>query len=129
MASGHAPVGPVGRDVEIERAEPGAVGLPVCLSALLGGGASGGPLSPLALARALSHGPAEVLGLSDAGRLEKGARADLVIVDPHVEIGLSPERLGTPTTSCPLLGHSLFASLRATLVEGRLTHTAPGAGA
>jgi dihydroorotase len=36
-------------------------------------------------ARASSAGPARVLGLADRGRLEKGYRADITVIDPNME--------------------------------------------
>lgn len=124
VASGHAPVGPVQREVEFAAAEPGAVSLPTCLPLLLDGEEGRGVLTPWELARAVSWGPAELLGLEDRGRLSEGARGDVVVLDPRERPIADRQLLGTQVLSSPILGATLHARVRATLVEARVAHEA-----
>jgi dihydroorotase len=117
IASGHAPVGPTGKSVEFSRAEAGAVALQTTLPVLLGEDTPAG-LSPAAVVRATSTGPAEVLGLEDRGHLRPGARADVTVVDPRVRGVVDGELLGTPARNTPLMGLPTSSSVRWTLVDG-----------
>lgn len=132
IASGHAPVGPEGKELELAASEPGAVSLPFLfplLSALLAD--AGGGLSPLALANATSRLPARILGLDEsalgAGRLAKGAPADLVVLDltrgSRVDEGL----LGDGARNSPWLHRETRGSVRLTLKGGAITYRAPDA--
>ncbi|MFZ9886915.1 MAG: dihydroorotase, partial [Myxococcota bacterium] len=79
VASGHAPVGREGKELEFAWSTPGAISLPFLLPLLL----EVPGLSPLAIARATSQHPAAFLGLDSQGTLHIGARADIVVIDPN----------------------------------------------
>jgi dihydroorotase len=111
LASGHAPVGPEGKEVEFGASESGAVSLPTTLPLVVG------LLAPLALAHAASAGPAALLGLSDRGRLTEGARADVVVLDPARPLAVDVA-LDAGARNTPFLGQICPSSVRLTLVAG-----------
>jgi dihydroorotase len=76
---------------------------------------------PTLLAR-LSAGPAEALRLP-AGKLAVGAAADLVLFDPASST-IAGEHWLSKGENCPFIGHSLPASVRYTLVDGRISYQA-----
>lgn len=123
IASGHAPVGPEGKETELAFSEPGAVSLPLALPLLVG--LERLPL--LALARATSLAPARVLGLDDAsaGTIAKGARADLVVLDPSRPLTVDDRLLGDGARNTPWLHRPTRGSVRLTLRGGRIAYRAP----
>jgi dihydroorotase len=76
---------------------------------------------PTLLAR-LSTGPADALRLP-AGKLTVGAAADLVLFDPASST-IAGEHWLSKGENCPFIGHSLPASVRYTLVDGRISYQA-----
>lgn len=74
---------------------------------------------PTALTR-LTHGPASAMRLN-AGTLNVGANADLVIFDPQGQT-LVGEDWHSKGANCPFIGHCLPGAVHYTLVNGRITH-------
>ncbi len=72
----------------------------------------------LTLFRALTANPAKLLGL-DAGRLHKGAPADLVLVDLDAPFVVTPERLHSKSKNTPFDEARLQGRVLMTLVAGR----------
>ena len=64
----------------------------------------------------ITRGNAEALGLADAGRIEPGVRADLIIASPDPEAFTSPDPLG-------FLLHAWDDRwITATLLQGDIAH-------
>jgi dihydroorotase len=118
------------QDVETKRlpfaeAADGAVGLETLLSAALRLVHSG-QLSLPKLMRALSTRPAEILGLP-AGRLRKGAPADLVVFDPDLPFVLDKRDLRSRSKNSPFDEARLQGRVLKTMVGGQVVHDAPAA--
>ncbi len=75
---------------------------------------------PQAIAR-LTAGPARVLGL-EAGRLERGASADLCIFDPETVWIFRAEEMASAGRNTPFDGWEFRGRVTHTLFEGRITH-------
>ncbi|MEQ9606941.1 MAG: dihydroorotase [Kiloniellaceae bacterium] len=117
IASDHSP-----HDVESKRlpfaiAEPGIVGLETLLPLSLQV-YHGGKAGLLDLLARLTVKPAEILGLK-AGRLAKGAPADLVIF--HLERGwkIQPENFASKSKNTPFEGLPVQGRVQRTVVDGR----------
>jgi dihydroorotase len=103
-------------------ASPGAVGLELLLAAGLSQVADGG-LDLLAFLAALTHRPADLLGL-DAGRIRVGATADLVIFDPNEPWVCDAEQLRSRSKNTPFDGRRLTGRVQHTIKNGEIVYSA-----
>jgi len=112
IASDHCPQDQDSKRLPFAQAAFGVIGvqtmLPVCLRLL-----HEGELDLLALLAKMTCAPARILGL-EAGRLAKGAPADLVLFDPE-----TPWKV----TEAALLSLSKNTAFEGRLVEGRVVRT------
>lgn len=124
IASDHCPQDQDSKRLPFAQAEFGVVGvetmLPVAMRLV-----HEGHLSLLDLMRKLSLAPARLLGL-DAGRLQEGAPADLVLFDPDrpwkiTEVGLTSLAKNTAFEGRLVQGRVLL-----TMVDGRIVHRFQG---
>ena len=102
---------------DVERAAPGMIGLEWCLPLLL----DLARRSDIPVARvieALTAGPARVIGLPRRG-IAEGAPADLVLVDPDVEVELAPGALRSKSQNSPFVGRRVRGRVTMTMVAGR----------
>jgi len=122
VVSAHAPAPAEDKRLPYDEAAPGAVGLETLLPALLSlHHERRMPLAPL-LAK-VTTAPANLLGLK-AGRLAKGAPADLVLFDLDAPVVIDADRLISKSKNSPFDGRRLQGKVLRTLVEGRTVHEA-----
>lgn len=114
VSSGHRAVPNRTKDLEFSQAEPGATGLALALPLLWG------TLSPIEIAKAMSALPAAILGLSDRGRIDAGARADLVVVDPTATDLVDEALAVSRSWANPAKGARTRARVTATIAAGRV---------
>jgi dihydroorotase len=124
IVSSHDP-----QDVDTKRhpyaeAADGAVGLETLLAAALRLVHSG-DVKMVALFRALSTRPAEILGL-EVGRLAPGAPADIVVVDPDAPWVCDAETLRSRSKNTPFEGARFQGRVLRTLVAGRTVYQYAG---
>jgi dihydroorotase len=120
VVSAHAPAPAEDKRLPFDEAAPGAVGLQTLLPALL----SFQDRIPLIdLMRTVTSRPAELLGLP-AGRLAKGAPADLVLCDLNAPMVVDLDKLRSKSRNSPFDGRRLFGEVRMTLVDGRVVYQA-----
>ena len=109
IATDHAPHASVRKDVDYADAAFGISGIETALSLVLMGVAAGmGDLG--AVVRALTAGPARVLGTS--------LPDDLIVVDPSREWTVSAATLVSKGKNTPLLGRTLRGRVIAAIVDG-----------
>lgn len=70
------------------------------------------------LCRLMSSAPADILGLSDRGRIEVGARADIAIVDPDDEYTVDTSLFKSKAKNSLFEGWRLSGSVSCTIVKG-----------
>ncbi len=122
IATDHAPHTQVDKDGEFGEAAFGITGFETALAALLALVHTG--TLPLAtLVAALTVRPAHAWGL-DAGTLEPGAPADLVIFDPEEQWTVDPARFASLGKNTPLAGVRLRGRVRQTWLAGRKVYDA-----
>ncbi|MDX9837933.1 MAG: amidohydrolase family protein, partial [Azoarcus sp.] len=63
---------------------------------------------------------AAIIGITKAGHLSPGARADVCIFDPEEQICINRDALRSQGKNTPFLGLELPGKVRYTLVEGQL---------
>ena len=113
------------QDVEVKRlpfaeAVPGAIGLETMLTAGLRL-AHNGEIELMALLRAMSTRPAELLGLP-GGTLRSGAPADIIVVDTELPWVLDPAELKSKCKNTPLDEARLQGRVVRTIVAGRTVY-------
>jgi dihydroorotase len=123
VVSAHAPAPAEDKRLPFSESAPGAVGLETLLPALLAFHHEG-RIGILDLVRAVTSAPADLLGLP-AGRIAKGAPADLVLLDLDAPFKVDADRLTSKSKNSPFDGRLLEGRVRLTLVDGRTVFTAP----
>jgi dihydroorotase len=113
------------QDVETKRlpfaeAAPGAIGLETMLTAGLRL-VHGGEIELMALLRAMSTRPAELLGLP-GGTLKSGAPADVIVVDMDLPWVLDPNELKSKCKNTPFDEARLTGRVVRTIVSGRTVY-------
>ena len=127
IATDHAPHTQVDKDCEFGEAAFGISGFETALAALLAL-VHAGKLPLTTLIAALTVRPAQAWRL-DAGTLEPGALADLVIFDPDEEWTVDPARFASLGKHTPLAGLTLRGRVRQTWLGGRVVYDAGAADA
>jgi dihydroorotase len=120
VATDHAPHGVLDKNVEMAEAAPGMIGLELCVPLLLGLVRSG--ILPIGrLIDALTAAPARVVGL-DPPTIRDGARADLVMIDPHASYAIDVSLLESKSKNTPFAGRTVTGRIAMTMCEGRIVH-------
>jgi dihydroorotase len=122
IATDHAPHTQVDKDCEFSEAAFGISGFETALAGLLAL-VHTGKLPLATLVGALTERPARAWGL-DAGTLEPGAPADLVIFDPDEEWTVDPARFASLGKNTPLAGVTLRGRVRQTWLGGQVVYDA-----
>jgi dihydroorotase len=119
IASDHAPHAPTEKGLRYEEAPPGVIGLETTLAVVWTRLVEAGTASPETTVRALTSGPAEVLGLSTPS-LRKGAPADITLFDPKRSWVVEPRHFKSKGRNCPFAGDELRGKVVGTIVDGRV---------
>lgn len=117
IGTDHAPHAPQEKEVPIEDASSGSVGLETAFAALHTGLVLTGELTLARLVEAMSGAPCRVLGLSEP-RLAKGAPADFCVADLAEAWEVTPAALRGKSRNCAFLGEKLTGRVRLTVVDG-----------
>jgi dihydroorotase len=117
IASDHCPQDQDSKRLPFAQAAFGVIGiqtmLPVCLRLV-----HEGEMDLLRLLRAMTEAPARILGL-DAGRLARGAAADLVLFDPDAPWKVTEAGLRSLSKNTAFDGRLVEGRIARTLVDGR----------
>ncbi len=117
VASDHSPHDQESKRLPFAHADPGIAGLETLLALSLALHHKG-EMGLLEVLGRLSLRPAEILGL-DAGRLAKGAPADLVIFDLERPWRIDPDRFRSKSKNSPFEDHPVQGRVLRTVVDGR----------
>lgn len=119
LCSDHTPVDDDGKQTPFAESEPGATGLELLLPLTLKWAAKAGLSLTEGLAR-ITCDAAKIVGITKAGHLSPGARADICVFDPDVHVAITRENLKSQGKNTPFLGMELPGKVRYTLVEGQV---------
>lgn len=122
VVSAHAPAPAEDKRLPYDEAAPGAVGLQTLLPALLTLFHEG-RIPLIDLIRTVTSAPADLLGLP-AGRLAKGAPADLVLCDLTAPVVVDADKLISKSKNSPFDGRRLQGKVLHTWVDGRTVYRA-----
>jgi dihydroorotase len=122
VATDHAPHSHEDKDCEWAAAAMGMLGLETALSVVQEAMVETGLLDWAGVADRMSTRPARI-GLLDGhgGRLEAGATANLVLVDPAARTVVDPFALASRSRNTPYAGRTLPGAVVATFLRGRPT--------
>jgi len=119
LATDHAPHPRRDKELALDQAPPGMLGLETALGVALGVL----QIDVAHLVRVMSINPARIAGIEDRhGRdIEPGAPANLVVFDPHATWQVVPEALASKSRNTPYVGMTLSGRVRHTLFNGAFT--------
>lgn len=117
VVSAHTPAPAEDKRLPFSEAAPGAVGLETLLPALLAFHHEG-RLPLIDLLRTVTSAPANLLNLP-AGKIARGAPADLVLCDLNAPVRIDADRLLSKSKNSPFDGRTLQGRVLLTLVDGR----------
>ncbi len=121
VATDHAPHARDEKEVPFEEAPFGVTGLETAFAALNTHLVAPGLLPLETLLERMSAGPARALGLPEP-RIEVGARANLVLLDPEQEWTVTEGGFRSLSANSWLLGERLRGVVLKTVADGRLVH-------
>ena len=117
IASDHSPHDQDSKRLPFAIADFGIVGLETLLPLALAP-YHRGEMSLLEVVRRITAAPSRILGLR-AGRLEKGAAADLVLFDLERPWRIDPDAFRSKSKNSPFEDHPVQGQVRRTVVDGR----------
>ena len=118
IATDHAPHVRRDKELPLDQAPPGMLGLETALGVVL----SVLDLTPLQVAEMMSVRPAKIAGIAERhGMLpEVGGPANLCVVDMHQEWTVEPRSLASKSTNTPYVGRVLRGKVRHTVFNGHV---------
>lgn len=120
IASDHAPHTGTEKEYQFDQAPFGVIGLETGLAVGITYLVQNDILDLGQLIACLSEKPARIFNLP-GGRLEEGAEADFVLIDPSRTWTVTTDSFQSRSTNSAYLGETLTGKVRATFLRGRLT--------
>jgi len=121
IATDHAPHAQEDKDVELQYAAFGMVGLETAVPLVMTNLVKPGVLSFADALSKMTAAPARVLGL-DSGKLAEGASADITIIDPEADLVVRSSEFRSMGRNTPFEGFELTGAVVATIVQGEFRH-------
>lgn len=118
IATDHAPHTPEEKS-DFEKAPNGAVGMETSFAAGITYLVKPGKITFEQLIEKMSCNPAKILGI-DAGKIEVGAPADIVLADPEEEWTVDENRLHGKSKNTPFKGLRLSGKVKKTILNGKI---------
>lgn len=122
IATDHAPHSFDEKNVEFDYAPFGTVGFETAFALAYTRLVLTDKIKPTDLCRLMSAKPAQILGLSDRGRIEVGARADIAIVDPDAEYIVDAAEFKSKSKNSLFDGWRLSGKITDVIVKGVHKH-------
>ena len=124
IATDHAPHSPDEKDVEFDHAPFGINGLETAVSLILDKLVSKNIISLESFIQMISTAPARILGLENKGRLEKGADADITILNLRSKVTVDVNKFRSKSRNSPFHGWKLRGGTDMTIVGGKIVYSA-----
>jgi dihydroorotase len=121
IATDHAPHSKDEKDLDFDLAPFGVIGLQTFMPALLKIHSDHG-IPIMDILAMVTVNPARILGI-DGGRIEKGARADIAVVDPKAEWTLSEDMIVSKSRNSPFIGWQFKGRVTTTIASGRIVYS------
>lgn len=120
IATDHAPHTEKEKDLPMEQAAFGIVGLETCAALTYTELVKKGVLTPMQMAEKMSFNPAKILGLSDRGSISPGKVADIVVFDTAIQYKIDKNTFLSKGKNTPFHGVSVKGKVRWTIIDGRV---------
>ncbi len=120
IASDHAPHTDVEKDVEFMFAPFGIIGLETTIPLTFMNLVEKGVFSINEAVNKLSVNPAQILNLKNKGSLKVGADADVTIINPDLEIEITPSFFHSKSKNSPFIDRKLKGFAVMTIVDGEI---------
>jgi dihydroorotase len=120
IASDHAPHTATEKEYQFDQAPFGVIGLETSLAVGITYLVNNGLLDLGQLIACMSEKPARIFNLP-AGKLEEGADADFVLIDPERTWVVQAGGFRSRSANSPYIGETLTGRVEATFLRGRLT--------
>ena len=121
IATDHAPHTADEKNNSMEKAPFGIVGLETAAALTHTELVLKDYLTPMQMAEKMSCNPAKILGL-DAGSLEEGKPADIVIFDPKKTYKIDKNKFWSKGRNTPFDGKEVTGAVLTTIVEGKIAY-------
>ena len=125
IATDHAPHAQEDKEVELQDAAFGMVGLETALPLVITNLVKSGEMSMSAAVAKMTIEPARILGI-DAGTLAEGAVADVTIIDPGAKVVVKSTEFKSMGRNTPFEGFELTGKAVATIFGGEVVYKAAG---
>jgi len=115
IATDHAPHARRDKELPLDQAPPGMLGLETALGVVLGSL----DLSMTQIVALMSQRPAQIAKAVEHGNdVAAGARANLCVFDPQIVWQVNPKQLASKSTNTPFVGRQLRGRVRHTIFNG-----------
>jgi dihydroorotase len=121
IATDHAPHRTEEKEISLDQAAFGVIGLETAFAISYTQLVLKGPLTPLELVEKMSTKPAEILGI-DRGTIAPGKAADLTVVDVRSSFSINPESFASKSRNTPFDGKEVYGKIKATMVQGGIVY-------
>ena len=123
ISTDHAPHAEEEKNLPMEKAAFGIVGLETSASLTYTELVEKGVLTPMQMAEKMSYNPAQILGLQDKGSVSEGKAADIVIFDPSAEYRIDKNTFLSKGKNTTFDGYPVKGEVCCTIVDGRIVYT------
>lgn len=120
IATDHAPHSEEEKNLPMEKAAFGIVGLETSACLTYTELVAKGILTPMQMAEKMSYHPAKILGLEDKGSVSPGKTADLVVFNPAAEYKIDRNTFLSKGRNTPFDGYPVKGEVRYTIVDGNV---------
>lgn len=121
IATDHAPHTAEEKQVSMQSAPFGIVGLETAAALTYTELVKPGILTIMQMAEKMSYNPARILSL-DKGFLNEGAPADIVVFNPEREYKIDPAEFLSKGKNTPFAGKNVFGKVTATIIDGKIAY-------
>ena len=121
IATDHAPHSAEEKAQSMAKAPFGIVGLETAVALTVTELLEKDVLTPLDMARVMSWQPARIAGL-DAGTLQEGKRADIVLIDPKEEYVIDKNQFASKGKNTPFDGWKVRGKVKMTICDGKIVY-------
>ncbi|MBU0469523.1 MAG: dihydroorotase [Candidatus Omnitrophica bacterium] len=120
IATDHAPHTYEDKEADFDHAPFGMIGLETAVGLVVTELINQNIISWPQMVEKMSATPARILGLENKGKIEEGADADIVIIDPEAEWEFKKEEVASKSKNSPFIGRKLMGLVETTICGGKV---------